>query len=50
MASPFKSGHAGASDFTDVPAGPLALNNVADLYLYPNALYAVKINGAGLVE
>ena len=48
MASPFKSGHAGASDFTDVPAGPLALNNVADLYLYPNALYAVKVNGAGL--
>ena len=48
MASPLKSGHAGAGDFTDVPAGPLALNNVADLYLYPNALHAVKVNGAQL--
>ena len=50
MASPFKSGHAGASDFTDVPIGPLALNNAADLYLYPNALYAVKVNGAQLKD
>uniref|UniRef100_UPI001C310072 5'-nucleotidase C-terminal domain-containing protein n=1 Tax=Achromobacter sp. GbtcB20 TaxID=2824765 RepID=UPI001C310072 len=33
---------------TDVPAGNLALNNAADLYLYPNALYAVKVDGAGL--
>jgi 2',3'-cyclic-nucleotide 2'-phosphodiesterase/3'-nucleotidase len=30
------------------PAGSLALNNAADLYLYPNALYAVKVDGAGL--
>ena len=27
--------------------GRLALNNAADLYLYPNTLYAVKVNGAG---
>jgi 2',3'-cyclic-nucleotide 2'-phosphodiesterase/3'-nucleotidase len=48
MSAPFKSGNAGISDFTDVPAGSLALNNAADLYLYPNALYAVKVNGAQL--
>ncbi|MDL2357092.1 MAG: bifunctional 2',3'-cyclic-nucleotide 2'-phosphodiesterase/3'-nucleotidase [Pseudomonadota bacterium] len=48
MASAFKSGSAGVSDFTDVPAGSLALNNAADLYLYPNTLYAVKVDGAGL--
>jgi 2',3'-cyclic-nucleotide 2'-phosphodiesterase/3'-nucleotidase len=48
MAAPFKSGHAGAGDFTDVAAGKLALNNAADLYLYPNALHAVKVDGAGL--
>ncbi|WP_426196312.1 bifunctional 2',3'-cyclic-nucleotide 2'-phosphodiesterase/3'-nucleotidase [Massilia sp. DWR3-1-1] len=48
MASAFKSGSAGVSDYTDVPAGTLALNNAADLYLYPNTLYAVKIDGAGL--
>jgi 2',3'-cyclic-nucleotide 2'-phosphodiesterase/3'-nucleotidase len=48
MAAPFKSGHAGVNDFTDVQPGSLALNNAADLYLYPNALYAVKVNGAEL--
>jgi 2',3'-cyclic-nucleotide 2'-phosphodiesterase/3'-nucleotidase len=48
MSAPFKSGLAGAFDFTDVAAGKLALNNAADLYLYPNALYAVKVDGAGL--
>ncbi|NML60805.1 bifunctional 2',3'-cyclic-nucleotide 2'-phosphodiesterase/3'-nucleotidase [Massilia sp. RP-1-19] len=48
MSAPFKSGNAGVTDFTDVAAGSLALNNAADLYLYPNALYAVKVNGLEL--
>ena len=48
MSAPFKSGNAGVNDFTDVAQGNLALNNVADLYLYPNALYAVKVSGAQL--
>jgi 2',3'-cyclic-nucleotide 2'-phosphodiesterase/3'-nucleotidase len=48
MAAAFKSGFSGAGDYTDVAPGNLALNNAADLYLYPNALYAVKVDGAGL--
>jgi 2',3'-cyclic-nucleotide 2'-phosphodiesterase/3'-nucleotidase len=48
VSAPFKSGSAGVADYTDVAAGDLALNNAADLYLYPNALYAVKVDGAGL--
>jgi 2',3'-cyclic-nucleotide 2'-phosphodiesterase/3'-nucleotidase len=48
MAAPFKSGSAGPGDYTDVQAGKLALNNAADLYLFPNTLSAVKVNGAGL--
>jgi len=48
MAAAFKSGNAGVGDYTDVLEGDLALNNAADLYLYPNALYAVKVDGAGL--
>jgi 2',3'-cyclic-nucleotide 2'-phosphodiesterase/3'-nucleotidase len=48
MAAPFKAGAAGPGDYTDVAAGKLALNNAADLYLYPNTLSAVKINGAEL--
>ena len=48
MSSPFKSGSAGVTDYTDVKAGNVALNNAADLYLYPNALYGVKLTGAQL--
>jgi 2',3'-cyclic-nucleotide 2'-phosphodiesterase/3'-nucleotidase len=48
MAAEFKSGSAGPRDYTDVPPGPLALNNAADLYLYPNTLAAVKVSGAQL--
>ncbi|MFL1405331.1 bifunctional 2',3'-cyclic-nucleotide 2'-phosphodiesterase/3'-nucleotidase [Marinobacter sp. M1N3S26] len=33
------------SSFTTVPAGELTLRNAADLYLYPNTLMAVKLNG-----
>lgn len=47
-AAPFKSGFGGATDYTDIPAGPLAIRNAADLYLYPNTLAAVKTSGAGL--
>ncbi|GAB2839318.1 bifunctional 2',3'-cyclic-nucleotide 2'-phosphodiesterase/3'-nucleotidase [Pseudoduganella ginsengisoli] len=48
MSAPFKSGMAGPGDYTDVKAGSLALNNAADLYLYPNALHGVKITGSQL--
>jgi 2',3'-cyclic-nucleotide 2'-phosphodiesterase / 3'-nucleotidase len=45
VSAPFKSGMAGPGDYTDVKAGSLALNNAADLYLYPNALAGVKVTG-----
>lgn len=45
VSAPFKSGFGGGSDYTDVAAGNLAINNAADLYLYPNTVYAVKVNG-----
>ncbi len=47
-ASPFKAGFGGPNDYTDVSAGPLAINNAADLYLYPNTVTAVKTDGAGV--
>jgi len=46
MSAPFKTGAAGSADYTDVAPGKMALNNAADLYLYPNDLHAVKIDGA----
>ncbi|MEQ1953624.1 bifunctional 2',3'-cyclic-nucleotide 2'-phosphodiesterase/3'-nucleotidase [Mesorhizobium sp. CN2-181] len=46
-AAPFKSGGRGGPDYyTDVPAGDIAIKNVADLYLYPNTVRAVEITGA----
>lgn len=45
-AAPFKAGGRGGPDyFTDVPAGDIAIRNVADLYLYPNTIRAVRITG-----
>lgn len=50
-AAPFKSGGRGGPDYyTDVPAGDIAIKNVADLYLYPNTVRAVVITGAQVKE
>lgn len=48
VSAPFKSGFGGGTDFTDVSAGNVAINNAADLYLYPNTVYAVKVTGTDL--
>lgn len=46
-AAPFKAGGRGGPEyFTDVPTGDIAIRNVADLYLYPNTVRAVRITGA----
>jgi 2',3'-cyclic-nucleotide 2'-phosphodiesterase/3'-nucleotidase len=47
-AAPFKLGFGGATDFTAINEGPLAIRNAADLYLYPNTLSAVRLNGIEL--
>jgi len=50
-AAPFKAGgRAGPSNYTDIPAGTLAIKNVADLYVFPNTVKAVVISGAGVKE
>ncbi|MGX9855202.1 bifunctional 2',3'-cyclic-nucleotide 2'-phosphodiesterase/3'-nucleotidase [Limimaricola variabilis] len=46
-AAPFKAGGRGGPEYyTDVPTGDVAIKNVADLYLYPNTVRAVRITGA----
>ncbi len=46
-AAPFKAGGRGGPDYyTDVAVGPVAIKNVADLYLYPNTVRAVLVTGA----
>lgn len=48
-AAPFKAGGRGGPEYyTDVAPGDVAIKNVADLYLYPNTIRAVRINGAQL--
>jgi 2',3'-cyclic-nucleotide 2'-phosphodiesterase / 3'-nucleotidase len=50
-AAPFKAGGRGGPDYyTDVPAGDLAIRNIADIYLYPNTLRAVLVDGRTLKE
>ncbi|MPM54231.1 Trifunctional nucleotide phosphoesterase protein YfkN [bioreactor metagenome] len=50
VSAPFKSGFQGAADYTDVAAGALSISSAADLYLYPNTVYAVKVNGADIKD
>jgi 2',3'-cyclic-nucleotide 2'-phosphodiesterase/3'-nucleotidase len=50
-AAPFKTGgRQGWGYYTDIPAGPIAIKNAADLYVYPNTLTAVLLSGAQLRE
>ncbi|OWR28155.1 2',3'-cyclic-nucleotide 2'-phosphodiesterase [Saccharibacillus sp. O23] len=49
--APFKTGgRYGPSYYTNIPAGPLAVKHIADLYNYPNTLCALLLSGAELKE
>ncbi len=50
-AAPFKAGgRQGPKYYTNVPAGVLAVKNIADLYVYSNTVAMVKLNGAEVKE
>lgn len=50
-ASPFKAGgRGGPRNFVDIPAGPMALRHVADLYIFPNTIAALRLTGAELAD
>lgn len=49
--APFKAGgRSGPDYFTNLPAGEIAIRNVADLYIYPNTARLVKLNGGQVQE
>ncbi|MCR8844320.1 bifunctional 2',3'-cyclic-nucleotide 2'-phosphodiesterase/3'-nucleotidase [Paenibacillus sp. SC116] len=49
--APFKAGgRQGVNYYTNIPKGTLAIKNVADLYVYPNTVKVVKINGTQVQE
>lgn len=50
-AAPFRAGgRGGPQHYTDVPAGPLTLRSISDLYLFPNRLCAIRVTGADIRE
>jgi 2',3'-cyclic-nucleotide 2'-phosphodiesterase / 3'-nucleotidase len=50
-AAPFKAGgRQGPTYYTDIATGPIAIKNVADLYIYPNTLKAMLLTGAEVRE
>ncbi|MEM6892037.1 MAG: 5'-nucleotidase C-terminal domain-containing protein, partial [Pseudomonadota bacterium] len=50
-AAPFKMGGRGGPDnFADVPAGDIAIRNVADLYGYPNMIRALAVDTTQLLD
>jgi 2',3'-cyclic-nucleotide 2'-phosphodiesterase/3'-nucleotidase len=50
-AAPFRSGgRGGPRNFTDIPAGPIRLRNISDLYSFPNSVVALALTGADIAD
>lgn len=50
-ATPYRSGgRGGPLNYTDIPAGPLSVRHLFDLYPFPNTMIAYRLTGADLVE
>lgn len=49
--STFKAGgRGGSANYIDIPAGPLLIRHVADLYPHPNTLVGLRVTGADLAD
>lgn len=50
-AAPFRAGgRGGPANYTDIPAGPLRMRNLSDLYPFPNTLVTLLLTGTELAE
>jgi 2',3'-cyclic-nucleotide 2'-phosphodiesterase/3'-nucleotidase len=47
-AAPFKEGYQSPENYVDLPEGGIAIKDVADLYMYPNTVAALRVTGAQL--
>lgn len=47
-AAPFRNGFQGPEDYTHIAAGSVTRGNLADLYVYPNTIQIVRLNGEQL--
>jgi 2',3'-cyclic-nucleotide 2'-phosphodiesterase/3'-nucleotidase len=49
--APFRAGGRGGPDnYIDIPPGPVALRQAAELYIHPNSVVLLEIDGAGLSD
>ncbi len=50
-AAPFRAGgRGGAANFTEIPAGPVRMRNLSDLYIFPNTLVTLEMTGAEVTD
>ncbi|MFO1202048.1 MAG: bifunctional 2',3'-cyclic-nucleotide 2'-phosphodiesterase/3'-nucleotidase [Tabrizicola sp.] len=50
-ASPFRAGgRGGPHNYTDIPAGPLRMRNLSDLYPFPNTIVTLLLTGAEIAD
>ncbi|GAA4887123.1 bifunctional 2',3'-cyclic-nucleotide 2'-phosphodiesterase/3'-nucleotidase [Ferrimonas pelagia] len=48
--APFRGGRNGVLDYTFIEQGDLALRSISDLYVYPNTLNVMQVDGATVKE
>ena len=49
--APFKAGgRGGPENYTDIAAGPLLTRHVSDLYIHPNTLSCLRVNGQDVAD
>ncbi|MGE7943365.1 bifunctional 2',3'-cyclic-nucleotide 2'-phosphodiesterase/3'-nucleotidase [Lysinibacillus xylanilyticus] len=49
--APFKAGSRNnPADYTNIPVGPLAIKNMADIYHFDNTVSTIKVTGAQAIE
>lgn len=49
-AASFRSGFGGREDYTNIKQGKISFKHVSDIYMYPNTISAVKVNGAAIKD
>ncbi|MES2541310.1 MAG: bifunctional 2',3'-cyclic-nucleotide 2'-phosphodiesterase/3'-nucleotidase [Pseudomonadota bacterium] len=50
-ATPFRAGgRGGPANFTEIPAGPLRMRNLSDLYPFPNTIVTLLVTGAEVAD
>jgi 2',3'-cyclic-nucleotide 2'-phosphodiesterase/3'-nucleotidase len=49
-AAPFKEGYQSPDNYIDLSAGVIAIKDIADLYMYPNTVAAIRVRGDALTE